>query len=170
MFQVIILASTWAASSLPLLYNAYLCQHSCFGQSWSQHFCHVSQWQQYHKPLQLLPQFLIQKIRKIISTLNWITSQKHGYIKIVVQHTECSKVYVSSSSNQSYACLPSPVFLPSVMWQKTSLSSLILQKKTNWPSWIKEKREVTLSLLYKWKPLLKSSCSSCKKKQYSCCG
>ena len=77
--QVIILASTWAASSLPLLYNAYLCQHSCFGQSWSQHFCHVSQWQQYHKPPQLLPQFLIQNIRKIISTLNWVSFQKHGH-------------------------------------------------------------------------------------------
>jgi hypothetical protein len=58
----------------------------------------------------------------------------YGEIKIQVLRTECSQVNVSSSSNQSNACLPSPILLPSIIGQNFKLVLVILQKRKGNPS------------------------------------
>jgi hypothetical protein len=60
--------------------------------------------------------------------------QMYGEIKIQVLHTECSQVNVSGSSNQSYASLPSPILLPSIIGQNSDLVLVILQKRKGNPS------------------------------------
>lgn len=135
--QVIVLALTQAASSLLLLYNAYPCPYSCFGQSWSQHFCHGSLWQQYHKLLQLLLQFLFTREKKRKTISNWIklfSTCMDKLKKNQALRTECSQVNVSSSSNQSYACLPPPIFLPSIIGQNFDLVPVVLQNRKGNPS------------------------------------